>query len=518
MSEIAGTRRSARVNRVQLDARGRSLLGVGIGVVALLLLNVLVRQAGVGASDEFVGSPALPVVQMTRPSAWRCPGPLPVGAGKESSRVAIVNSAAYPVTVTVTVARARISVSAISPTSSVTALRRKVLGHSQAVVELSRRGPAGFAAVSVESDRGGIGVSEAIEGAANATGKVLPSSPCTLGAAPDGYLPTGSTAGSSSVTLSLFDPEATPAVVNVSVSNGSSISSPPAFQGLVVPASGLVVLDLRRWVFQVSSLAVEATAVSGSVVVGALEATSELVEVASASPGSHRVTHANLVGTSLLVGPNKALRQWAFTALQSKIGVASTFSVYNPDNTPVSVSVAPPGAAGKVAALTEEVPAGGIVDFATPITPGTRLGAKSVVISARGGAVVVARLTTRQKSRTLEELNSTAGTAGPKQKWLLPGAMDNRGVDDVVTLANPGGRTVSVRLLGLTYGPAEELMIETVDVLAGTSRSVDLGALLDPAPGGFALQVSSTAPILVEQQLEARHGQTSAVGGIPVEP
>jgi hypothetical protein len=491
---------------------------VAIGVAALLIVNGLVHQAGVEASGEFIGSPVLPVVQMARPSAWRCPGPLPVGAGKESSRVLIVNSAAYAVTVTVTVARAEMTAGAISATSSVTALRRKVFGDSQAVVELSRRGPAGFAAVSVESDRGGIGVSEAIEGAANATGKVLPSSPCTLGSAQNGYIPAGSTAGSSSVTLSLFDPLATPAVVDVSVSNGSGLSSPPAFQGLVVPASGLVVLDLRRWVFQVSSLAVNATAVSGSVVVGALEHTSEIVEIASASAGSRPVTHANLVGTSLLVGPNKALRQWAFTALQSRIGVSSMFSVYDPGNTPVSVSVAPPGPSGKVAALTQQVAPGGIVSFATPIAPGTRLGAESVVISAEGGAVVVARLTTRQRSRVLEELNSTSGTAGPKDKWLLPGAMVNRGVDDIVTLENPGGRTVSVTLLELTYALAQEVPLETVDVLAGTSRPIDLGALLKRATGGFALEVSATAPILVEQQLRPRLGQTTAVGGIPVQP
>ena len=62
------------------------------------------------------------------------------------------------------------------------------------------------------------------------------------------------------------------------------------------------------------------------------------------------------------------------------------FSVYNPGSRPVPVSVAPPGAAGAVAALSEDVPAEGIVEFETPITPGTRLGARSVVVSAGGGA------------------------------------------------------------------------------------------------------------------------------------
>jgi hypothetical protein len=96
--------------------------------------------------------------------------------------------------------------------------------------------------------------------------------------------------------------------------------------------------------------------------------------------------------------------------------------------------------------------------------------------------------------------------------------MVNRSTDDVVTLANPGGRTAAATLLALTYGRAQEVNIGTFDVLAGTTRSVDLGALMTQYPGGFAMEVSSTEPILVEQQLKPRHGQTTAVGGIPVEP
>ena len=52
----------------------------------------------------------------------------------------------------------------------------------------------------------------------------------------------------------LYDPDATPAVVNVNVSSGATMTSPPAFQGIIVPATGLVVLDLHRWVFEASRL------------------------------------------------------------------------------------------------------------------------------------------------------------------------------------------------------------------------------------------------------------------------
>jgi len=383
------------------------------------------------------------------------------------------------------------------------------------MVALPTKGPAGYAAVSVDSDGDGIGVAELIKGASGTGGSVVPSSPCTLGAAPAGYVPTGSTAGSSDVRLSLYDPDATPAVVDVSVSNGTGLSSPPAFQGVVVPAEGLVVLDLRRWVFQLGSMAVTASAVSGDVVVGALETTSTTMAIPSGSTTSHKAVRVHFTGSSLLVGPDRGLPQWDFTALQSRIGVSSMFSVYDPGRRPVLVSVAPPGRAGLVAALTENVPAGGIVDFATPIVPGTRLGAKSVVVLAgRGATVIVARLTTRQRSPVLEELNSTSGTAGASEQWLLPGATVSAKIDDVVTLVDPGGKSASVILRELTYGPVAARLAQ-VSVLAGTQAKVDLRRVVGH-PATFALEISASAPVLVEQQLKPSRGQITAVGGIPI--
>ncbi|MGA3215462.1 MAG: hypothetical protein ABSD97_07210 [Acidimicrobiales bacterium] len=491
---------------------------MAIGVALLVVLNTVVRESGVGAAGiEFVGAPSLPVVQMARPSAWRCPGPLPIGAGKESSRIAIVNGSNASVSLSVAISRTGIPARGVSGASSVSTSRLEVAGDSQTVLTLPRHGPAGLAAVSIETDAGGIGVAESIRGASSAAGGVIFASPCTLGSSPRSYVPSGSTLGASDVLVSLYDPDATPAVVNLSVSNGVTLSSPPAFQGLVVPASGLVVLDLRRWVFQLSSLAITATSVSGDVVLGALETTSATVAVASATSSTRQITHAVLSGASLLVGSDQGLGQWAFTALQSRIGVESMFSTYNPGTRPVSVSVAPPGRTGKVAALTEDVPAGGIVEFATPIAPGTPAGARSVVVSSQGGVVVVARLTTRQRTTALEELNATSGTAGPSDRWLLPGAVVTANISDVLTVDNPGTRSAAVTLLELIGGSAGAVWRGAYTVLPGTQRSINLRPILNHAPE-VGLELSATVPILVEQQLTPGHGQTTDVGAIPMLP
>jgi hypothetical protein len=515
MKEAVGRRK--HVSRVARDQRLRALLGVALGLALLVIVNAVVRQpSGGAAGGQFVGAPSLPVVQMTKPGDWRCPGPLPVGAGKESSRISIVNIGTSAVNLLVVVSRTGLPRGGVSSGASISRARFQVGGEAQAVLPLTTRGPAGFAAVTIKADAGGIGVGESIVGGSAAGAPVELSSPCSLVAAAQGYVPTGSTYGGSDVRLSLYDPDATPAVVNVSVSTGTTLTSPPAFQGVVVPATGLVVLDLHRWVFDQSSLAVTATAVSGVVVVGALELTSETVEVTSRSAAGHPISHVRVIGSSLLVGPARGLSHWAFAAMQSRKGVASTFSVYNPGKRPVSVSVAPPGRAGIVAALTEDVPAGGIVDFATPVTGKSGLGTGSVVISAKGGMpVVVARLTTRYRTRFLEDIDATPGTAGPRDEWLLPGASLTSRIDDVVTIEDPGTEGSTVTLLELTHGTAARSRLEVVDLSAGSELEVNLGSVLKNAPL-FALSVSASVPILVEQQLTPRGGLTAAAGGIPV--
>jgi hypothetical protein len=517
MSKVAGRRELS--SWVARYPRRRALLGVAFGLAVFVVVNTLVRApAGQVAAGVFVGPPPLPVVQMSRPGAWRCPGPLPVGVGKERSRISIVNNGTSAVSLVVVVSRTGLPRVGTSSGSSISMTRVEVGGESQAVLALTTRGPAGFAAVSIETGGGGIGVGESIVGGSVFGDQVVLSSPCTLAAGAQGYLPTGSTYGDSDVQLSLYDPGAAAAVVNVSVSTGTALTSPPAFQGVVVPATGLVVLDLRRWVFQQSPLAVTATAVSGDVVVGALESTSETVTIAPRATAGHGVTHLRVTGSSLLVGPDRGLGRWAFPALQSPRGVASTFSVYNPGKQPVVVSAAPPGRAGIVAALTEDVPAGGIVDFATPVTGRSGFGTGSVVVSAQTGKpIVVARLTTRYSTRSLEAIDATPGTAGPHDEWLLPGASRTSQVKDVVTLDDPGPDGATVEIFELTSGGGTPALLEEVSLHAGSDVGINLGLVLKYAPS-FALRVVASAPILVEQQLTPRGGLTTAAGGIPVRP
>ena len=515
MNVVAGRRRSSALVP---GPRHRALVPLALGFMLLVLVNVLVRQASGGAAGGFVGPPPLPVVETHKPAAWHCPGPLPIGAGPESSRISIVNSGTSSVDLVAVVSRTGLAKGGTSSGEHVATTPVAVGAESEAVLPLATNGPAGFAAVSLETDRGGIAVAESIAGTSIAGGVVELSSPCSLATGARGYLPAGSTYGGSNVRVSLYDPDATPATVNVSISTGTAIASPPAFQGVVVPALGIVVLNLHRWVFEQSSLAVTVTALSGDIVVGALELTSETVKLASRSARGNEIREVFVTGSSLLVGPDDGRGRWSFASMQSKRGVASTYSVYNPSAKPVTVSVAPPGRAGIAAALSEVVPAGGIVDFATPVTGKSGLGTAAVVISAQKGMpIVVARLTTRYQTRVLEAIDVTPGTAGPHEEWLLPGGLVTPRVDDVVTLDDPGTKGATVTLFELSRGQAGPARLDVVSLVAGSEMDFNVGSVLRPAPS-FALVVSADVPILVEQQLVSRGGLTSSAGGIPIVP
>ena len=217
----------------------------------------------------------------------------------------------------------------------------------------------------------------------------------------------------------------------------------------------------------------------------------------------------------MLVGPEYGLGHWSFALGPSSRRISSTFSVFNPGSRSVLVSVAPPGRTGAAAALSAEVPGGGVVDFATPIgvggaAPGT------VTVSAHGNApIVVARLSTRIGEAALEELSGTAGTAGPRDDWLLPGAVVTARFGDVLTLANPGTRPAIVTVIELVSRPGATVRLGVVALRAGAEVALDLGSVLSDAPA-FAVELSATRPILAEQLFTPFKGLTTAAGGIPV--
>jgi len=474
-------------------------------------------RPAVGVTAAFAGTSALPVVRGARPSSWNCPGPLPTGSGEEHSAVEIANVSALASRAVVVVSEVRgpqkghpaPAASAPAVTSSV-----EVPPNGEVTVALPDLGAPGEAAVSVEAAGGGVGVTESVSGRSGPL-----QSPCAVGAGPTSYVATGSTAGTSQVSAGLLNPNGTPAVVNVSVSTGSSLESPPAFQGVVVPAQSLVVLDVGRWAPQHPTVALSAEAVSGEIVLGALETTSEVVKV----PAPHAMVRAvSLSGAALVVGAGSPLPEWGFSGGPAASGLSVLFAVFNPGLVPETVTVSAPAARGAqkgAPSLVSTIGAGATETLESPVLPGRGASPGVVVVNARAtgrrssGAVVVDRVLVGAGVGADRGLGVTEASAGPARGWLVVSPEAPAGSTYRLLLANPGSRAVFVRVtsLGGANGGASGALAASATVAAGGEAEVAVS-------GAFALRCSASALFFAELVVVPPHGGLQAITGIPLAP
>lgn len=514
--------------RSRKDERPRALAGVALGLAAVLLLATSVH-ASLGASQpSYLGSPALSVVELSQPSVWRCPGPLPVGSQGAQSGIEIANIGASPSNATVTiseVASTRHAVAASTGiiaegTASVTERHLIVAAGSQRDIPLSSSGPRGSAAVTVETTTGGVAVSETLR-----SSQSVLASPCASGTSRAGYLAQASTLGASDALVSLYDPVATPAVDSVTVVSGATSIAPAAFQGIVVPPSGVVVLDLARWAPQKATFAVAATSSAGAVVLGAFETMSAFVPVTT--DGSTGVVHKiRLSGSALLTGAAHPVASWTFGTGPTGSGVSTAFAIYVPGSQSTKVDVVPVEPAGADAAVSIEVGGGSTAVVPAPIPSGNVPAPGVVVESSGGGGIVVARVFTGIGAAPLRGSGVAGPSAGPSRIWVVPGLGTSvpASTTQAILVTNPGRVAMTVELTGLgtstaspvtiTVGPGDAVT-EKLPVAGGGSTS-GAGAGATSAVAAEAFVVRSTGPILVERLVTPFRGGVTSVQGIPV--
>ncbi len=122
-------------------------------------------------------------------------------------------------------------------------------------------------ASTVVLDGGGVGVSQVTSGPLGLT-----TAPCASATSSHWYFADASTAQGSTLTLSLFNPTDTIAVVDVSFVSASGVTAPPAYQGIDVPGDSLVVENVGVHVQDDPAFATEVTTLSGAVVAAETEA------------------------------------------------------------------------------------------------------------------------------------------------------------------------------------------------------------------------------------------------------
>lgn len=252
----------------------------------------------------------------------------------------------------------------------------------------------------------------------------------------------GSTA-SGLLDLSLYNPTAAAAVVDVTfLTSSGTVLDPQAYQGIALAPGQLVVEGLGAYVQNQTVVATLVQATSGAVVA------TELDQMAVPS-GS---------GLALLRGSPGPSTTWRFAQTTVVPGGTVTLDVANPGTSPLvaRVAVSLPGASVVPHQLV--VPARTVVPFAVSSVAGWPLGSPYGLTVTAPGPVVVGRTVVAPAGAASPQGGIASGSTASAAAWLVvaPGAPGSPSVSGAsihsLAVANPGGSPVDVTVAPLGGG------------------------------------------------------------------
>ncbi len=291
----------------------------------------------------------------------------------------------------------------------------------------------------------------------------------------------GSTTAGNTLTLTLFNPSSTEAVVNISFLTGSGRVTPQAYQGLVVPAGQVVVENVGDYVQDASAIATFVTAQAGSLVANQFQ------QWGSGSGG----------GVSLQLGAPALSTVWRFAQTTIEEKSAVNFTLANPGEAAVSATITLGLSSGSVVPRQVVVPPASTLVFAASSSAGLPKQVPFSLTVNTDAPIVVGRSVQAPPGAPHPAWGSSAGTVTTASHWVVPGpgvlhAPGTAGATvDSLALANPGptAARVTVTMLGsgrmvagVTVGP-EGVMVLGPKMVGGLS----------------ALTVASDQPVYVEE-------------------
>ncbi len=458
-------------------------------IVALLVVGGLVDRVGHSGSSAAGASPAPaqanPSVATSSAlsSSWYCAGST-LGSGSAATGTVVAsNLAGTPVSGTL---------SAVSDngTSAVRAI--SVPAHSQQGWPISGLVSGSYAAATVELNGGKVVVAQQVSGPLGVSEAL-----CASSTASQWYLGSGSTLQGDTLLLALYNPAATDAITDVSFSTNNGLSEPSDYQGLLVPAGRLVVVDVGLRVQNDSEVATLVNTRIGRLVVAQL---------------SERTSGQQSL--SLELGAPSLATQWRFPFSLSQPGVSETFYLLNPASQRTArVRISFDLASGEAEPLELSVPPLSQVSVATAnqarIPPGTPY---STTVSAANGAPVLAqRSTTYSAPSGYQGRADMLGAASPSSTSVFPPAVGASGQGLGIQAPGPGPAKVTVAAV---HGGKKVAIPSLTDVTVVPGRPTALDVPAAVTASNAALVVTSSAPVNVERDQDDANG-VSAMAGIP---
>lgn len=261
---------------------------------------------------------------------------------------------------------------------------------------------------------------------------------CASSTSTSWYFPQGSTVAGDTVTLDLYDPSVTPAVVDVDVVTPSGEAEPAAYQGLAVPAGGLVSEHLDTHATSAALLGTVVEAASGSVVADELDVT----------------TTSGRRGCSEQLGAPAAEPVWAFPHTVLPKGGTVQVNVIDPGTAGSNLVLdATYGAGVAVHPVTAFVKGQSTSDITLRSQPGLAVNTPYSIVITASSPVVVGRAIYATKKSGRPNAGYTLGVAVGAERWLVPGVVPS-GHPTSFAIEALGRKPVRVTVTRSAGGPA----------------------------------------------------------------
>jgi hypothetical protein len=350
------------------------------------------------------------------------------------------------------------------------------------------------------------------------------SQPCASAASTRWYFVDGATLRNASDHISLLNPYPVDAIADLSFTTNQGQETSSAFEGVVVPADGLTVLNLGSHLRIRQHIAVTVSARTGSIVAFQTELVSQAPKGADfIGPKGGLNPAAAVPGATVNLGATHSSTSSWWPEGADGSGLDESYLVYNPgpNAARLSLSLVAQGVSNQAGSSSQlTVGPYGTASVTTNGQPWSLPGvAYAVHLASTNGVPVVAERSLVASAPSADRgLAVLLGQAQPVTDWLAAGASamaptKKRG-EVWLEVADPGraAAVVSVEVLA-GRGLAQAAGTSELRVAAGSRAGVEL-------PAGMAhdaLIVKSSQPVLVEEDSWASR-KTTGINLAPAVP
>jgi hypothetical protein len=323
--------------------------------------------------------------------------------------------------------------------------------------------------------------------------------------------------------ISLLNPYPTDSIVDLSFSTNQGLEQPQDFQGIDVPADGLVTVDVGSHLRRRTAIATTVTARTGNVVawqtrwvnppapgatlIGTPAANNPLADPAWPVSGIAVTLGAPSTGTS-----------WTWPDGTAGNGINESYVIYNPGSHTAEVRLSLTLQQGSAEPFDLAIGAGQAVPVVSAQQARIPAGVahSAVLQSTNGVPVVAARVVSA--SGFINGIGSLLGGPLSASRWLVPLAISDRHHTGRLVLYNPGPQGARATVSVLVDG--QPLAIDGVgplNVPVGQRVAVTLPALRG---AGGPLVISSSVPVYAESDAFAQlfFRGISLSWGVPLSP